>query len=423
MKPGLVRVALYSLVALALAGALRFTPPLPDAERKPAEVFVAQAGQPAWKLRYDTLGRGESLQSLFKRGGLNDVAAVRAVQAAASASLDQRRIPSGMPVTLRSQAADSSPSEITLQLAIDRLLHLRRTGETWVGEEERVPWTTDTVVVVGTIASNLYDAMDESAKRDIPEGARQQLAWSLADVYEYRVDMSRDLQKGDEFRVVAERSVTPGGAVRIGKVIAAAFKLSGSVIEAVHFASRSVSGEYFDQTGKSMRAAFLRAPLEFRRISSVFGGREHPVLGGWRLHKGTDYAANMGTPVRAIGDGVVVREGWGNGYGNVVEIRHRNGFITRYGHLSRFARGLHTGSRVTIGQTIAYVGSTGMSTGPHLHFEVLVNGQQRDPRVALRSSGGEPIPQAERDEFARVKDQLLASLETPTTGVTKLAQR
>jgi len=423
LKPGLVRVALYSLVALALAGALRFTPPLPDAERKPAEVFVAQAGQPAWKLRYDTLGRGESLQSLFKRGGLNDVAAVRAVQAAASASLDQRRIPSGMPVTLRSQAADSSPSEITLQLAIDRLLHLRRTGETWVGEEERLPWTTDTVVVVGTIASNLYDAMDESAKRDIPEGARQQLAWSLADVYEYRVDMSRDLQKGDEFRVVAERSVTPGGAVRIGKVIAAAFKLSGSVIEAVHFASRSVSGEYFDQTGKSMRAAFLRAPLEFRRISSVFGGREHPVLGGWRLHKGTDYAANMGTPVRAIGDGVVVREGWGNGYGNVVEIRHRNGFITRYGHLSRFARGLHTASRVTIGQTIAYVGSTGMSTGPHLHFEVLVNGQQRDPRVALRSSGGEPIPQAERDEFARVKDQLLASLETPTTGVTKLAQR
>ena len=129
MKPGLVRVALYSLVALALAGALRFTPPLPDAERKPAEVFVAQAGQPAWKLRYDTLGRGESLQSLFKRGGLNDVAAVRAVQAAASASLDQRRIPSGMPVTLRSQAADSSPSEITLQLAIDRLLHLRRSGD------------------------------------------------------------------------------------------------------------------------------------------------------------------------------------------------------------------------------------------------------------------------------------------------------
>jgi murein DD-endopeptidase MepM/ murein hydrolase activator NlpD len=172
-----------------------------------------------------------------------------------------------------------------------------------------------------------------------------------------------------------------------------------------------------------MRAAFLRAPLEFRRISSVFGGREHPVLGGWRLHKGTDYAANLGTPVRAIGDGVVVREGWGSGYGNVLEIRHRNGFVTRYGHLSRFARGLHTGARVTIGETIAYVGSTGMSTGPHLHFEVLVNGQQRDPRVALRSSGGDPIPPEERADFARAKEQLLASLGTSAAGVTKLAQR
>jgi len=250
LKPGLVRVGLYSLVALALAGALRFTPPLPDPERKPAEVFAVQAGQPAWKLRFDTLGKGESLQSLFKRGGLTEASAVRAVQAAASASLNQRRIPSGMPVTLKSQAADSSPSEITLQVAIDRLLHLHRTGESWVGQEERVPWTTDTIVVVGTIASNLYDAMDESAKPDLPDGARRQLAWSLADVYEYRVDMSRDLQKGDEFRVVAERSVTPGGAVRIGRVIAAAFKLSGSVIEAIHFASRSASGEYFDQTGK-----------------------------------------------------------------------------------------------------------------------------------------------------------------------------
>ncbi len=423
MKPGLVRFALYSLVALALAGALRFTPPLPDPERKPAEVLAVQAGEPAWKLRFDTLEKGESLQSLFKRGGLTEVSAVRAVQAAASASLDQRRIPSGMAVTLKSQAADSSPSEITLQVAIDRMLHLRRNGDAWAGEEERVPWTTDTIVVVGTIASNLYDAMDESGKEALPDGARRQLAWSLADVYEYRVDMSRDLQKGDEFRVVAERSVTPGGAVRIGKVIAAAFKLSGSIIDAVHFASRSVSGEYFDQTGKSMRAAFLRAPLEFRRISSVFGGREHPVLGGWRQHKGTDYAANLGTPVRAIGDGVITRQGWGNGYGNVLEIRHRNGFVTRYGHLSRFAQGLRSGSRVSIGQTIAYVGSTGMSTGPHLHFEVLVNGQQRDPRVALRSAGGDPIPAGERDEFTHLKDQLLASLDTPAPGVSKLAQR
>lgn len=419
MKLHIVRIGLYSLVALALAGALRFTPQLPEPGRKAAEVLVAQAATPSWKLRFDTLARGESLQSLLRRGGLSDADAARVLQAATG--LDERRIPAGMPVTIKTAATDSLPSEVTLQVSIDRLVHLQRTGEAWSGTDERLPWTTDTIVVSGTIASNLYDAMDASAKNDLPTGARQQLAWSLADVYEYRVDMSRDLQAGDEFKVVAERSVAPTGAVRMGKVIAATFKLSGSFINAVRFASQTVSGQYFDQTGKSMRAAFLRAPLEFRRISSVFGGREHPILGGWRMHKGTDYAASTGTPVRAIGDGVVSRAGWGAGYGNLLEIRHRNGYVTRYGHLSRFAGGVHVGSRVAIGQTVAFVGSTGLATGPHLHFEVLIGGQQRDPRVALKASGGEPIPSSERSAFEQLRDRLLASIDAPSLGVARLA--
>jgi murein DD-endopeptidase MepM/ murein hydrolase activator NlpD len=419
LRAWLLRVLLYSVVALALAGALRFTPQLPDPERKPAELLVTQAAAPSWKLKFDTLGRGESLVSLLRRDGLSDGDASAALRAASS--LDPRRIPAGMPVTIKSEANDSVPSEVTLQVATDRLVHLVRSGDSWVGTDENIPWTTDTIVVGGTIASNLYDAMNASAKNDLPASARQQLAWSLADVYEYRVDMSRDLQTGDEFKVIAERLVTPAGAVRIGNVIGATFKLSGTIINAVRFASSSVSGQYFDQNGKSMRAAFLRAPLEFRRISSVFGGREHPVLGGWRLHKGTDYAADRGTPVRAIGDGVVVRAGWGSGYGNVVEIRHRNGFVTRYGHLSRF--NVRVGQRVTIGQTVAYVGSTGLATGPHLHFEVLVNGQQRDPRTALTNTGGEPVPAAERDSFVAMRDRLLASLEGPISGVAKLGLR
>ena len=419
MRAWLLRVLLYSVVALALAGALRFTPQLPDPERKPAELLVTQAAAPSWKLKFDTLGRGESLVSLLRRDGLSDADASAALRAASS--LDPRRIPAGMPVTIKSEANDSVPAEVTLQVATDRLVHIVRSGDAWVGTDENIPWTTDTIVVGGTIASNLYDAMNTSAKNDLPASARQQLAWSLADVYEYRVDMSRDLQTGDEFKVIAERLVTPSGAVRIGNVIGATFKLSGTIINAVRFASSSVSGQYFDQNGKSMRAAFLRAPLEFRRISSVFGGREHPVLGGWRLHKGTDYAADRGTPVRAIGDGVVVRAGWGSGYGNVVEIRHRNGFVTRYGHLSRF--NVRAGQRVTIGQTVAYVGSTGLATGPHLHFEVLVDGQQRDPRTALKSTGGEPVPAAERDSFVAMRDRLLASLEGPISGVAKLGLR
>ncbi len=419
MKLGAVRIVLYGLVVLALAGALRFTPQLPDPGAKAADVLITPEGAPQSKLRFDTLGSGESLQALLRRDGLTDGAAARALQAATS--LDERRIPAGMPVTVKSEAADSIPSDVTLQLSIDRLLHLHRTGDTWQGTEEHLPWTTDTIVVGGTIGSNLYDAMDASAKSDLPMGARQQLAWSLADVYEYRVDMSRDLQAGDQFKVIAERSIAPTGAVRIGKVIAATFKLSGSIIGAVRYASQAVSGQYFDQNGKSMRAAFLRAPLEFRRISSVFGGREHPILGGWRMHKGTDYAAAMGTAVRAIGDGVIVRANWGNGYGNVLEIRHRNGFVTRYGHLSRYASGIRVGTHVTIGQTVAYVGSTGLSTGPHLHFEVIVNGEQRDPRTALKATGGEPLPASERGAFAELRNRLLATLDAPVTGVVKLA--
>jgi murein DD-endopeptidase MepM/ murein hydrolase activator NlpD len=419
LKLGIVRFALYTLIALALASAIRFTPKLPDAKRKPADVLVMQAATPSWKLRFDTLGRGESLKSLLQRGGLTDTAAARALQAATS--LDHRRIPAGMPVTIRSESADSTPSEVTLQLSVDRLLHLRRTGDVWSGEEENVPWAMDTIVVGGRIESNLYAAMEQSAKKDLPAGARQQLAWSLADVYEYRVDMSRDLQQGDEFAVIAERSTAPTGATRIGKVIAATFKLSGSSIDVVRFQSEAVTGEYFDTDGKSMRAAFLRNPLEFRRISGFFGVRRHPILGDFRQHKGTDYAADAGTPVRAIGDGVVVRRGWGNGYGNVLEIRHRNGFVTRYGHLRGFASDIRVGSFVGIGKTVAYVGSTGLSTAPHLHFEVLVNGKQRDPRSALKATGGDPIPAAERSAFAALRDRLLASIGTPTPGVAKLA--
>lgn len=423
MKLGIVRLGTYAIVALAFAGALRFTPRLPDPDRRPGEILVSQTAQPSLKLEFDTLQRGESLGALLSRGGLSNDAVTKALKAASSASLDERHIPAGMPVTFKSGAADSVPSEVTLQLSTDHLLRLQRTGEDWVATHERLPWKTDTIAVGGTISSNLYQAMDSSAGNELPAAARQQLAWSLADVYEYRVDMSRDLQPGDHFSVAAERLVAPNGAVRIGKIIAATFNLSGTPITAVRFHSESATGDYFDQFGKSMRAAFLRAPLEFRRISSVFGMREHPILGSWRQHKGTDYAAAAGTPVRAIGDGVVTREGWGSGYGNVLEIRHRNGFVTRYGHLSRFASGVHAGSHVAIGQLVAYVGATGLATGPHLHFEVLVNGQQRDPRKALKSTGGEPVPNGERAAFTQLRDRILAYLQAPLNGVVKLALR
>ena len=413
MKAVIARVATYAVVAILVAAALYATPPLP--QRRPAEELLsAQQGvatTPVTMLRerIDTLASGESLRGIFARGGVSEALINEALKALTV--VDPRRVRAGMPITFRS-APDSAPNEIVMQLAIDRLLHLRRDGTSWTESEERLPWTTDTIVVSGAISSTLYEAMDSSAKSLLPASARQQLTWALADVFDYKIDMSRDLQPGDSFRVMAERNSSSGGAVRIGKILAATFTLSGTELQAIRYASHAVSGDFFDANGKSLRAAFLRAPLEFRRISSTFGGRFHPILGVWKQHKGTDYAAAPGTPVRAIGDGVVLRAGWGNGYGNLLEIRHRNGFVTRYGHLRGFASGIHAGSRVSIGQTVAYVGSTGLATGPHLHFEVLVGGVQRDPRTALRDRGGDPIPGSERAEFERTRSQMLATLES-----------
>ena len=149
--------------------------------------------------------------------------------------------------------------------------------------------------------------------------------------------------------------------------------------------------------------------------------RKHPILGIWRQHKGTDYAANAGTPVRAIGDGTVVFAGRKNGYGNVLELHHRNGFVSRYGHLRAFAAGIHPGKSVAIGQTIGYVGMTGLATAPHLHFEILVSGVQRDPSVALKRKDGLPIPAGERARFMSLRSTLLAALDRP--GGEQLAGR
>jgi murein DD-endopeptidase MepM/ murein hydrolase activator NlpD len=142
----------------------------------------------------------------------------------------------------------------------------------------------------------------------------------------------------------------------------------------------------------------------------VFGSRKHPIFGQWRNHTGTDYAASEGTPVRAIGDGVVIFAGRKGGYGNMIDIRHRNGMVSRYGHMRNFATGVRPGSRVTMGTTIGYVGMTGWATGPHLHFEIRVAGVAHDPRLALQSRGGEPIPAGERPLFQKMRSQTLASL-------------
>ena len=355
----------------------------------------------------DTLHSGETLGALLSRRGVTSEAMPRVMGASA---LDARRIAAGMPITVRSDSAGATPREIVFHLAPDRLLHVRRTGDsTWTSSEERLPWVTDTLVVSGRIEENLYQALDDSATV-LPRSARAELAWTLADIFEYRVDMSRELQPGDAFRVLFERLVGANGQTKIGRVLAARMVLSGATTETVRFDEGDGRAAYFDATGRSMQAAFLRAPLAFRRISSVFGLRKHPILGIWRRHEGTDYVANAGTPVRTIGDGTVTFAGVRGGYGNLIEIRHRNGLVSRYGHLRGFAPGIRAGRSVTIGQTIGFVGMTGLATGPHLHFELLVDGAQRDPSVALKKVAGVPLAPADRPRFDAQLSALLASL-------------
>jgi murein DD-endopeptidase MepM/ murein hydrolase activator NlpD len=244
-----------------------------------------------------------------------------------------------------------------------------------------------------------------------PERQRTELAYALADILEYRVDLRRDLQKNDSVRVMVERQTAENGLVRPGNIIAARMTVDGKPVETMRF-TQAGRVAYFDGEGKSMRAAFLRAPLAFRRISSVFGMRRHPILGTMRRHAGTDYAAAAGTPVRALGNGRVIFAGWRGGYGKTVEIRHNNGFVTRYGHLRAF--NVRSGQSVSISQTIGQVGSTGLSTAPHLHFEVLVNGVHRDPRVALKNQSGEPLAAAQRRAFQALKNELFAQLDQPS---------
>ena len=408
----------YGIVIVLGGIAVAFTPRLP--ENPPiAGVLATTPRAPVWRQRQDTLARGETLGALLERAGIRGQHAVNVLRSATS--LDERRVPAGLALTSRTLETDSLPSELVFQLAIDRILTVRRSDSGWVSTEQNLPWKTDTVAVSGKITSTLYDALD-AAESSLPSGARAELAWALADIFDYRVDMSRDLQLNDVFRVLVERKQGPQGAVRLGSVLAATFSVGGSELQAVRHQVGDARPGYFDQEGKSMRAAFLRAPLEFRRISSVFGMRKHPILGIWRRHAGTDYAASQGTPIRSVGDGVVIFAGRKGGYGNVLEVRHRNGFVTRYGHLRGFAKSARRGARVQIGQTIGFVGMTGLATAPHLHFEVLVNGGQRNPRVALAAKGGEPLPASERDAFARTRGDLIALLERETSTA-RLAAR
>ncbi len=371
-----------AVAGLAIAALRAPTPTLGD----PAVLFGALDLQP-WT-QHDTLGDGETLSGFLESAGLSSKDAANVI--AAATLLDPRRIPAGMKVELVGDTTDVRPREIRFKMSVDRIVRLARAGDAWTASEEVLPWTIDTVLVRGVVRSSLYEAIGTASKGILSGRARDELAWSIADIYEYKIDMSHELQEGDEVRAIFERRIAPDGSQKIGTVLAAGLQRAGTEVQAFRIEKEDGKVRYYDAQGRSLAATFLRAPVSFRRISSNFGRRRHPILGTMRQHAGIDYAAGSGTPVRAIGDGTVIFAGRKGGYGNLLEIRHPNGMVSRYGHLRGFASGVRRGSRVSIAETVAYVGSTGLSTAPHLHFEILVGGVHRDPRRALAAAEAGP---------------------------------
>ncbi|MHC8379454.1 peptidoglycan DD-metalloendopeptidase family protein [Pseudomonas sp. MDT1-16] len=264
--------------------------------------------------------------------------------------------------------------------------------------------TVRSAYVHGVINSSL----SQSAAR---AGLSHSLTMDMASVFGYDVDFAQDIRQGDEFDVIYEQKVVNGKAVGNGPILSARFTNRGKTYTAVRYINKQGNSSYYTADGNSMRKAFIRTPVDFARISSKFSmGRKHPILNKIRAHKGVDYAAPRGTPIKAAGDGKVLLAGRRGGYGNTVIIQHGNTYRTLYGHMQGFAKGIKTGGSVKQGQVIGYIGTTGLSTGPHLHYEFQVNGVHVDP-LGQKVAMADPISKAERARFLTQSQPLMARMD------------
>jgi murein DD-endopeptidase MepM/ murein hydrolase activator NlpD len=259
-------------------------------------------------------------------------------------------------------------------------------------------------MAAGEIRSTLVAAVDAV---DIPDAVTRQ----LVDIFAGDFDVYHDLRPGDRFAIVYEAGYRDGEEVTSGRIVAAEFDNRGKTFRAFLYRDQNGAEAYYADDGSPRRGAFLRSPVEFSRITSGFSNaRFHPVLHTWRAHKGVDYAAPVGTPIRAAGDGQVTYAGVQGGYGNVVELQHHGAFSTVYAHMSDFAPNLEPGSYVKQGDVIGYVGQTGYATGPHLHYEFRVDNEQRDPQTVVMPAVDPLAPATRRAFVTRIKPAL-AELE------------
>ncbi|MBA1242904.1 peptidoglycan DD-metalloendopeptidase family protein [Pseudomonas japonica] len=374
----------------------------PETPAQP-EPAPAVAAAPAELHRQVVVGRGDTLSALFEKVGLSAAEVQSALDSDKQAKqfthlrkgqiLEFELTPDGKLQTLHTKL--SHLESIRLERGSNGMFAFQRAVETPV---------TRAAYAHGTITSSL----SVSAQR---AGLSHAQIMDLANIFGYDVDFAQDIHPGDQFDVVYEQRVLDGKVIGTGSVLSARFINRGKTYTAVRYTNKQGNTNYYTADGNSMRKAFVRSPVDFARISSRFsGGRKHPILNKIRAHQGVDYAAPRGTPIKATGDGKVVLAGRKGGYGNTVIIQHGNTYRTLYGHMQGFAKGIRDGSPVKQGQVIGYIGTTGLSTGPHVHYEFQVNGVHVDP-LGQKLPMADPIARNERQRFLQVAQPLMARMD------------
>ncbi|UUY08942.1 peptidoglycan DD-metalloendopeptidase family protein [Pseudomonas sp. J452] len=349
-----------------------------------------------------TVGNGDTLSTVFAQVGLSANDLHEALSSSKDAKkLSRLRIGQVLDFKL---TADGKLESVRSKLSDLESIALSRTDKGYSFKRDLVKPDVRTTYSHGVINSSLF----LSAKR---AGLSHSLTMDLANVFGYDIDFALDIREGDEFEVIYEEHVVNNKQVGNGNILAARFTNRGKTYTAVRYTSKQGVTSYYNADGNSMRKAFIRTPVDFARISSKFSmGRRHPILNKIRAHKGVDYAAPRGTPIKAAGDGKVLLAGRKGGYGNAVVIQHGNSFRTLYAHMQGFAKGVRTGGSVKQGQIIGYIGTTGLSTGPHLHYEFQVNGRHVDP-LSQKLPMADPIARNEKQRFMQLSKPLMARMD------------
>lgn len=348
--------------------------------------------------------RGQTLSTIFESNGLpaSDWMELLALGSDASRL---KRLRVGEVLNLRINA-EQRLAELKYELDEQHTLHVQRDGR---GQLEALVIAAEMERKSAQTAGFIQNSLFVDGRR---AGLSNRLIMELAEIFGYDVDFALDLRQGDRFSVVYDDVYRNGERLRDGNILAAEFVNQGRVYRALRYEDATGRATYYTPDGQSMRKAFIRTPVDFTRISSPFNpNRRHPILNTIRAHKGVDYAAPAGTPIKAAGDGVVEFVGVQGGYGRVIILKHGRQHTTLYAHLSRYRNGLRAGSRVQQGQVIGYVGASGLATAPHLHFEFRVAGVHKNP-VTVTLPRANPLPQSVVAAWRSENQAVLAALDS-----------